>query len=127
MTDAGVIVARRVPLAAERTLAQTGVHPLLARLFAARGVRTAGDLDCDLSALLPPSQLKNADAAAALLADHIASGKRLMIVADYDCDGATACAVAVVVRSTISCRTDSRPVTACRRRSWIWSRRRGRT
>ena len=106
MTDAGIIVARRVPLAAERTLAQTGVHPLLARLFAARGVRTAGDLDCDLSALLPPSQLKNADAAAALLADHIASGKRLMIVADYDCDGATACAVGLRALAALGAQVD---------------------
>ncbi|HET9042811.1 MAG TPA: single-stranded-DNA-specific exonuclease RecJ [Burkholderiales bacterium] len=106
MTDAGTIVARRVPLAAERTLAQTGVHPLLARLFAARGVRTAGDLDCDLSALLPPSQLKNADAAAALLADHIASGKRLMIVADYDCDGATACAVGLRALAALGAQVD---------------------
>jgi single-stranded-DNA-specific exonuclease len=106
MTDPGIIVARRVPLAAERTLAQTGVHPLLARLFAARGVRTAGDLDCDLSALLPPSQLKNADAAAALLADHIASGKRLMIVADYDCDGATACAVGLRALAALGAQVD---------------------
>jgi single-stranded-DNA-specific exonuclease len=106
MTDTGTIVARRVPLAAERTLAQAGVHPLLSRLFAARGVRTAGDLDCDLSALLPPSQLKNADAAAALLADHIAAGKRLMIVADYDCDGATACAVGLRALAALGAQVD---------------------
>jgi single-stranded-DNA-specific exonuclease len=106
MTDTGTIVARRVPLAAERTLAQAGVHPLLSRLFAARGVRTAGDLDCDLSALIPPSRLKNADAAAALLADHIASGKRLMIVADYDCDGATACAVGLRALAALGAQVD---------------------
>jgi single-stranded-DNA-specific exonuclease len=106
MTDPGIMAARRVPFAAERTLAQTGVHPLLARLFAARGVRSAGDLDCDLSALLPPSQLKNADAAAALLADHIASGKRLMIVADYDCDGATACAVGLRALAALGAQID---------------------
>jgi single-stranded-DNA-specific exonuclease len=102
----GTIVARRVPLAAERTLAQAGVHPLLSRLFAARGVRTAGDLDCDLSALIPPTALKNADAAAALLADHIASGKRLMIVADYDCDGATACAVGLRALAALGAQVD---------------------
>jgi single-stranded-DNA-specific exonuclease len=90
---AGAIVARKVPLAAERTLAQAGVHPLLARVFAARGVSAPADLDSALGALIPPSRLKNAAAAAALLADHIAAGKRLLIVADYDCDGATACAV----------------------------------
>jgi single-stranded-DNA-specific exonuclease len=106
MTDAGAIVARRVPLAAERTLAQAGVHPLLSRLFAARGVRTPGELDCDLSTLIPPSELKNADAAAALLADRIASGKRLMIVADYDCDGATACAVGLRALAALGAQVD---------------------
>jgi single-stranded-DNA-specific exonuclease len=93
MTGTGTIVARRVPLAAEQALAKAGVHPLLARVLAARGVGAAADLDCGLGALLPPSRLKNAEAAAALLADHIAAGKRLLIVADYDCDGATGCAV----------------------------------
>jgi single-stranded-DNA-specific exonuclease len=93
MTGTGTIVARRVPLAAEQALAKAGVHPLLARVLAARGVGAAADLDCGLGALVPPSRLKNAEAAAALLADHIAAGKRLLIVADYDCDGATGCAV----------------------------------
>ncbi len=106
MTDPAAIVARRVPLAAERTLAQAGVHPLLSRLFAARGVRTPNDLACDLSALIPPSELMNADAAAALLADHIASGRRLMIVADYDCDGATACAVGLRALAALGAQVD---------------------
>ena len=87
------IVARKVPLAAERALVGSGMHPVLARAFAARGVQAPGELDCALASLLPPDTLKNADAAAALLADHIAAGRRLLIVADYDCDGATACAV----------------------------------
>ena len=64
------------------------------------------DLDCDLSALIPPAALKNADAAAALLADHIASGKRLMIVADYDCDGATACAVGLRALAALGAQVD---------------------
>jgi single-stranded-DNA-specific exonuclease len=100
------IVAREVPLAAERTLAQAGVHPLLSRLFAARGVRTAGELVCELGALIPPTELRNADAAAALLADHIAARKRLLIVADYDCDGATACAVGVRALAAFGARVD---------------------
>jgi single-stranded-DNA-specific exonuclease len=87
------IVQRKVPLAAEHALASAGVHPVLARLFAARGVQAPGNLDCDLGSLLPPGELRNADAAAVLLADQIAAGRRLLIVADYDCDGATACAV----------------------------------
>jgi single-stranded-DNA-specific exonuclease len=91
--SASRIVSRKVPLAAERALAGAGVHPLLARLFASRGVQAPPELGCDLAALIPPTELKNADAAAALLADHIDAGRKLVIVADYDCDGATACAV----------------------------------
>ena len=87
------ILTRRVPTRAAMTLAQDGVHPLLARLYAARGIATSGELDHRLSALLPPATLTHADAAASLLADTIAAGRRILIVADYDCDGATACAV----------------------------------
>ena len=87
------IVARAVPTRASLMLEQSGVHPLLARLFAARGVTAKEELDTGLAALLPPDSLKGAADAAHLLADAIAAGKRLLIVADYDCDGATACAV----------------------------------
>lgn len=74
-------------------LRQSGMHPVLARLFAARGIITSAELQTDLPALLPPSSLTNNEKAAAYLADAIAQKKRLVIVADYDCDGATACAV----------------------------------
>ena len=86
---------RDVPPRTAFALEQAGVHPLLARLFAARGVRSADDLDDGLARLLPPTALLGASAAATLLADAIAAGKRIVIVADYDCDGATACAVAL--------------------------------
>jgi single-stranded-DNA-specific exonuclease len=76
-------------------LEQAGVHPLLARLFAARGVRAKDELDDGLARLLPPDTLRGTHEAAVLLADAIALDKRLCIVADYDCDGATACAVGV--------------------------------
>jgi single-stranded-DNA-specific exonuclease len=76
-------------------LEQAGVHPLLARLYAARGIQEAATLDASLAQLLPPSGLKGIDAAATLLADAMAANKKLCIVADYDCDGATACAVAL--------------------------------
>lgn len=89
------LTRRDVPPRVAFALEQAGVHPLLARLFAARGVRTADDLDDGLARLLPPAQLKGADEAALLLADAIAGGRRICIVADYDCDGATACAVAL--------------------------------
>ena len=86
---------RDVPPRAAFALEQAGVHPLLARLFAARGVRSGDELDNGLARLLPPSSLRGAEAAAVLLADAIAAQQRICIVADYDCDGATACAVAL--------------------------------
>lgn len=104
--DRRAIVARPVPLAAETALRQAGIHPVLARVFAARGVRAPGELDCALGALLPPSGLLGAEAAAALLADHIAAGRRILIVADYDCDGATACAVGLRALAAFGAQVD---------------------
>ena len=89
------ILVRDVPPRSTWALEQAGLHPLLARLYAARGVQSAAELDDGLAHLLSPNTLLGAQAAAALLADAIAQQKRLCIVADYDCDGATACAVAV--------------------------------
>ncbi|MBK9953978.1 MAG: single-stranded-DNA-specific exonuclease RecJ [Rhodocyclaceae bacterium] len=87
------IVTRPVPTRAALMLEQAGVHPLLARLYAARGIKDKAELDTGLACLLPPDTLKGAGEAATLLADAIAAKKRILIVADYDCDGATACAV----------------------------------
>jgi len=89
------IVAREIPPRAAWALEQAGVHPLLARLFAARGVAAKDELDDGLARLLPPAGMKGTAEAAVLLADAMAQNKKLCIVADYDCDGATACAVAV--------------------------------
>ncbi len=90
-----LIETRDVPPRTAFALEQAGVHPLLARLFAARGVTRADELDDALGHLLPPATLQGTSAAAALLADAIAQQHRICIVADYDCDGATACAVAL--------------------------------
>jgi len=87
------ITTRRVPLRVHDQLVREGLHPVLARVCAARGISRRGELEDALSGLIPPSDLMNSERAAALLADAIASGKRMLIVADYDCDGATACAV----------------------------------
>ncbi len=89
------IVIRDIPPRAAWSLEQAGIHPLLAQLYAARGVQSADELDDALAKLLQPQTLLGADRAAVLLADAIGQDKRLCIVADYDCDGATACAVAV--------------------------------
>ena len=89
------IITRDIPPRTVWALEQAGIHPLLAQLYAARGVKSAEELDDALGKLLPPSTLQGADRAAVLLADAIAQDKHLCVVADYDCDGATACAVAV--------------------------------
>ena len=89
------IVARDMPPRAVWALEQAGLHPPLARLYAARGIVAKDELDDGLARLLPPASMKGTHEAAVLLADAIAADKRLCIVADYDCDGATACAVGV--------------------------------
>ena len=89
------IIVRDVPPRPTWALEQAGIHPLLARLYAARGVRSHEELDDALARLLPPATLLGVDKAARLLADAIASAQPICIVADYDCDGATACAVAL--------------------------------
>ena len=80
----------------ERTaswLAQSGLHPLLARLYAARGLQSPEELSLDLKQLISPVELKSCISTATLLADILEKKEPMLIVADYDCDGATACAV----------------------------------
>src|SRR5699024_6626529 len=74
-------------------LIQSGIHPLLARLWAARGLDQPAPESW--SKLISPDRLAHSGRAAGILADAIMKDRRLLIVADYDCDGATACAIAV--------------------------------
>jgi single-stranded-DNA-specific exonuclease len=90
-----LIETRDCPPRVAFALEQAGVHPLLARLFAARGVRAPEELDDHLAHLLPPDTLHGAAEAARVLADALQAGHRICVIADYDCDGATACAVAL--------------------------------
>ncbi|QQC64239.1 single-stranded-DNA-specific exonuclease RecJ [Paraburkholderia ginsengisoli] len=76
-------------------LTRHGLHPVLARLYAARGVCLPDEIETGLARLVPPVALKGCEDAAVLLADAIQQKRRMLVVADYDCDGATACAVAV--------------------------------
>ena len=89
------IVTRPYPFRDAERMHQSGVHPVMARLYAARGLLDLKELTSDLTALIPPPGLLHIDVAAVFLADAIAAKKKLVIVADYDCDGATACAVAL--------------------------------
>jgi len=93
--DVPQVIQRDVPPRAVWALEQAGVAPLLARLFAARGVTQAEELDDGLARLLLPDGLLGMTDAARLLADALDANERLCVVADYDCDGATACTVAL--------------------------------
>jgi single-stranded-DNA-specific exonuclease len=79
--------------AASNALKQAGIHDLMARLLASRGVTDATQIDPAWRNMIPPNMLTQAREAAVLLADAIARRDRMLIIADYDCDGATACAV----------------------------------
>ncbi len=100
------ITTRAVPQRELHMLIQHGVHPLLSRILVARGVRNRSEIEYGLAALIPPGELMNAEAAGDLLADYIQADKRLLIVADYDCDGATACAVGMRALRAMGGRVD---------------------
>ena len=89
------ITSRSIPGSAVQLLRDSGYTSALARIFAARGITDSRQLDTSLSGLLPFDSLKNVRKMACLLADAIAAHKRILVIADYDADGATACAVAV--------------------------------
>ena len=69
--------------------------PLLQRLHAARGARSVDEAQPRLANLLPPDGLLGLDAAVGLLAAAIAGNRHIVVVGDFDCDGATACATGV--------------------------------
>ncbi len=89
------IVQRNTQPQVEQHLIEAGVPTLMARLLATRGVTEASQLSANLSNLLPPSTLTHNAEMAKLLADAITANKKLLIIGDYDADGATATAVAV--------------------------------
>ena len=98
--------SRRVSPRVQWQLEQQGLHPLLARFYAARGIVMRHELDYDFPSLLPPARLTHAGEAAVLLADAIARQAKILIVADYDCDGATACAVGIRALRAFGARVD---------------------
>lgn len=87
-------IIRRRPVAQDVTLPED-LHPLLRRLYAARNVRSAEDLKLTLDQLIPVSQLGGVDAAVALLCRHYAMGSGIVVVGDFDADGATSTALVV--------------------------------
>jgi single-stranded-DNA-specific exonuclease len=100
------IVERPYLEASRRALVDAGLHPVLARVYAGRNIKSALELNYGLDGLIPPTSLKGIDTAAALLADAIAQAKRLLIIADYDADGATACAVGMRALRAFGAKVD---------------------
>lgn len=88
-------LVRAQDLGTEADLVQAGLHPLMAKLLASRGVSREDIQTTGLADLLKPDQLKGMQAASETLADALEAGARIVVVGDYDCDGATATAVAV--------------------------------
>src|SRR5687767_12757294 len=93
VTTGPAIVSRRAAPDAVASLVKSGTHPLLARVYAARGVSCAQEMNCGFEQLAAPETMLNLALMARLLADAIAARERLLIISDYDADGATACAV----------------------------------
>lgn len=89
------IAERKFSPSTALALVKGGVPPLLAKVFAARGVRRADEVAGPLEDIHPYSQLKGCAELATVLADAILANQRLVVIADYDADGATACSVAV--------------------------------
>lgn len=89
------ILNRKFDLEAARRLHEEGYLPPVARALSARGIRDASELAQDWKSMLPPAMLEGTREAAERLALARERGERVTVVADYDCDGATACAVAI--------------------------------
>ena len=87
-----------MPKAIKRRVAGSpieGLSPLMSRLYANRGVTHASEVDYSLKHMLSPDGLRGIDTAAELLADAIQNQRHIMIVGDFDADGATSCALLV--------------------------------
>lgn len=89
------ILNREFDLEAAQRLHEEGYLPPVARALSARGIRDASELAQDWKSMLPPAMLEGTREAAERLALARERGERVTVVADYDCDGATACAVAI--------------------------------
>ncbi|PTN12328.1 single-stranded-DNA-specific exonuclease RecJ [Nitrosomonas aestuarii] len=100
------ITTRTFDSQAFEALHRCGFPPVLARIYAARGIENSGQLETELTRLIPFDQIKNIKQMAGLLADAIDTGKRLLIVADYDSDGATACAVGIRILRKMGANVD---------------------
>ena len=81
-----------------------GIHPVLQSVYRARGVRSNRELEYELGGLLSPERLDGAAEAARLLADALASDRRILVVGDFDCDGATSVALSLLALRAMGAR-----------------------
>ena len=72
------------------------LHPVLRRIYACRGVEDARELNLGLEALLPVELMSGAREAAELIARHMQKERRILVIGDFDCDGATSTALSVL-------------------------------
>jgi len=81
--------------------------PLLRRLYASRGVRTASELERSVKGMLPWQQLTGIDDAVAQLYNALREGLRIIVVGDFDADGATSTALSVLALRALGCENVS--------------------
>ena len=100
------ILSRPFDMRAALSLSQSGFLPPVARALAARGIKSADDLEQSWRGMIPPASLEGTREAAERLAAAREKGEHVTIVADYDCDGATACVVALRGLRMLGIRAD---------------------
>ena len=89
-------IVRHAPADSSAQQRPEAISPLLWRVYRARGISDAAELERELSSLIPPQHMSGLDAAVTLLVEAIELEKRILIVGDFDADGATSCALAVL-------------------------------
>ena len=87
----GSPIRRRACMIAGDFLPQ--IHPVLRRVYAARGLRSSDELELGLDRLLPVSTLDGLEAGVELMVRHIENGSRIVVIGDFDADGATSTAL----------------------------------
>lgn len=100
------ILTRQVDKSAEQNLLAQGIDPLLARLYATRSVQNKQETEHNLTNLLPFHNIKNIQVASERLAEAIHHQDKILIVADYDADGATACALGIFGLQAMGAKVD---------------------
>lgn len=95
-------IVERPALGGEAALSKS-LSPRMARIYSARGIESADELDLTLESLLRPGALDGASEAAYLLADAVTAGKHIRFVGDFDADGATSSVVGVAALRAMGC------------------------